>query len=112
MLQWASAPMRPHACLSQAAHMPHARAHPHALPPQAEACGLHPSTPLLQVLQDGMEKGEVPSTAGSPFPLPKHGDAVVKFSTMPLDHANYAVMWGAMSAGMGVLALRLLRRGK
>jgi surfeit locus 1 family protein len=64
------------------------------------------------VLQDGRIKGESPTTPGSPFPLPKHLDAVVKYSTMPMDHANYAAMWGAMSACMGYMAVRLLRRGK
>jgi surfeit locus 1 family protein len=79
---------------------------------QAEACGLHPATPLLQVLREGREKGEAPTTPGTPFPLPKRADGVVKFSTMPLDHANYAAMWGAMAGAMGYLALRLVRRGK
>lgn len=79
---------------------------------QAEACGLHPATPLIQVLQDGPTKGEMPSTPNSPFPLPKHADGVVKYKTMPIDHANYAAMWGAMSGAMGYLAWRLLKKGK
>jgi hypothetical protein len=90
---------------------PHPRT-PTPTPRKAEACGLHPATPLLQVLQDGRTKGEAPTTPGGPFPLPKHADGVVKFSTMPLDHANYAVMWGAMAGAMGLLAVRLLRRGR
>lgn len=64
------------------------------------------------MLQDEGGKGEAPTTPGGPFPLPKHAGAVVKFSTMPLDHANYAFMWGAMAAAMGGLALRVVRRGK
>jgi hypothetical protein len=67
---------------------------------------------MLQVLREGRDKGEAPTTPGGPFPLPKQADAVVKFSTMPADHANYAAMWGAMAAAMGVLAVRLVRRGK
>ncbi|GBF90555.1 hypothetical protein Rsub_03126 [Raphidocelis subcapitata] len=82
------------------------------VPGIAEACGLHPATPMLQVLREGREKGEAPTTPGGPFPLPKQGDAVVKFSTMPADHANYAAMWGAMAAAMGAMAVRLVRRGK
>ncbi|KAI8466985.1 MAG: SURF1 family-domain-containing protein [Monoraphidium minutum] len=82
------------------------------VPGIAEACGLHPATPLLQVLQEDGLKGEAPSTAGSPFPLPKHAAGVVKYKTMPLDHANYAFVWGTMSATMGYMAARLLRRGR
>ncbi len=42
----------------------------------------------------------------SVFPLPKPASGLVRFSTMPEDHAGYAAMWGLMSAGMAALALR------
>jgi surfeit locus 1 family protein len=64
------------------------------------------------VLQDGGNRGEAPSCKGSPFPLPKHIQGVVKYTTMPLDHANYAFVWGSMSAAVGWMAVRLLRHGR
>jgi cytochrome oxidase assembly protein ShyY1 len=81
--------------------------------PQAEALELPSDTPLLQVLvsAEGV-KGESPTTPGSVFPLPKLYTQVVHYSTMPLDHLNYAVGWGAMSASMAILAVRMLRKGK
>lgn len=85
---------------------------PPPLRPQASACGLHPATPLLQVLQDGGTQGESPRAPAGPFPLPKHSDAVVRFSTMPEDHTGYAVMWGGISASTAWLAVRLLRTGR
>lgn len=85
------------------------------LPPlQAAAFELPTSTPMLQVLVDdaaGM-KGEQPSTNGSVYPLPKPISRVVQFSTMPIGHFNYAIGWGCMSAVMGYLALKVLRKGK
>lgn len=80
---------------------------------QAEALELPANTPLLQVLvsSEGV-KGESPSTPGTVFPLPKPYSQVVHYSTMPLDHLNYAVGWGAMSASMAILAARMLRKGK
>lgn len=113
---WAPQP-HPRARRAQPPTHPPTQLHPPTHPQtntrrQAEACGLHPATPLLQVLQEDGVKGESPTTPGTPFPLPKHADGVVRFKTMPLDHANYAFMWGAMSGAMGLLAVRLLRKGR
>ena len=89
------------------------RAHTRSPPRQAEACGLHPATPLLQVLEDGGgARGEAPGTPGTPFPLTKRTDAVVKFSTMPADHTGYAVMWGGIAGAGLMIGERLLRKGR
>jgi cytochrome oxidase assembly protein ShyY1 len=83
---------------------------------KAEACGLHPATPLLQVLADPSTgaKGEAPSARppAAPFPLAKKSDAVVKFSTMPEDHLGYAATWGLMAASTAYLAAKAVRRGR
>ena len=81
---------------------------------QAEAAGLSPDTPMLQVLVDetSRAKGEQPSTSGTVYPLPKPIANVVQFSTMPIGHFNYAVGWACMSGAMGYLALKVLRKGK
>ncbi len=49
--------------------------------------------------------------AESVFPLPKPQDRLVAFPSMPFHHMNYAIMWGAMSASMGWMAWRFVRRG-
>lgn len=70
-------------------------------------------TPMVQVLVDEIlrEKGEVPSTPNTVYPLPKPITNVVQFSTMPIGHFNYAIGWGSMSGAMAYLAYKALRKG-
>jgi surfeit locus 1 family protein len=81
---------------------------------QAEAAGLPDDTPMVQVLVDEVtrSKGEQPSTPDTVYPLPKPITNVVKFSTMPIGHFNYAVGWSCMSAAMAYLAAKVLRGKK
>lgn len=81
---------------------------------QAEAAGLSPDTPMVQVLTDEVtrSKGEQPSTPNTVYPLPKPISNVVQFSTMPIGHFNYAIGWGCMSGAMAYLAFKVLRKGK
>lgn len=81
---------------------------------QAQAFNLPADTPMVQVLVDEAAgvKGEQPSCQDYVYPLPKPISNVVHFSTMPIGHFNYAVGWACMSAAMGYLALKVLRKGK
>ncbi len=70
---------------------------------------------MLQLHTDPRgDKGEEPSSTKDDivFPLPKPQAALVKFPTMPQDHAGYATMWGAMAAVMGYMATQFVRRGR
>ncbi|WIA13387.1 hypothetical protein OEZ85_006967 [Tetradesmus obliquus] len=84
------------------------------VPGIAESFNLPRDTPMVQVLVDETtrSKGEQPSCSAGVYPLPKPIANVVQFSTMPLGHFNYAVGWGCMSATMGYLAVKVLRKGK
>ncbi len=84
--------------------------------PQAQALGLPPSTPLLMALstdpgaatpmakRSPLEEARAPSPDAPAFPIPKHVDDLTRFTTMPADHRNYALVWVTLCVALGLMA--------
>lgn len=82
----------------------------------AQALGLPASTPLLMALstdpgaatpmaqRSPLEEARAPSPDAPTFPIPKHVDDLTRFTTMPADHRNYALVWVTLCVALGLMA--------
>lgn len=56
------------------------------VPMIVRACNLPDNTPYVEDISEDV-------SAGSPYPLPKDVNTLIRYSVMPQDHLNYTLTW-------------------
>ncbi|XP_075475849.1 surfeit locus protein 1-like [Primulina tabacum] len=75
------------------------------VPAIARACGLSEKALYMEAINDNIK-------AISPYPVPKHANALSRSSVMPQDHLNYTLTWYSLSAAVTYTAIKRLKPRK